>query len=247
MSDQLKKAQSRIQKSRDNARRDNLFQAVMKKQQHLLNRYEYTQQDFLSQDNFKNTPLYYAIRNQHIQFISYLLKRGSDPNQHCSFGNTCMHLAFSLNNFEIIGMLLDKGGDLNITNDYGKTPLAYATEETLKNSNLYDAILFTKNASDKVTIKDNNQLLKNNKKSVLNDYHLELEQDLEQKYFMQKVQEKQNFKNNYEKLLSTQKKEDQEQIQNEIQNESYYTFNQINGKNENDAILQYNPSPFSAN
>jgi ankyrin repeat protein len=44
-------------------------------------------------DNYKNTPIFYAVQNMHLETLELLLKMGANVNKQCELGNTPLHQA----------------------------------------------------------------------------------------------------------------------------------------------------------
>ncbi|KAK2723984.1 hypothetical protein QYM36_002353 [Artemia franciscana] len=75
----------------------------------------------------KDTPLLTAIRNNNLELVKLLLKRGANPN--CG---ECLHLAVKKGGADLCNLLIKSGAELDATNVYGETPLGTA----IKTSNL---------------------------------------------------------------------------------------------------------------
>ena len=75
-------------------------------------------------DHNKQSPLCYAVGNNHIECVQLLLQHGADPNLVQNWGNTAMHIcATSVSSKAIFDLLVASGGDLAIRNEDGKTPI----------------------------------------------------------------------------------------------------------------------------
>jgi ankyrin repeat protein len=75
-------------------------------------------------DHHKQTPLCYAVGNNHPDCVRLLIDHGANPNRVQNWGNTAMHIAASsVCSQETFAMLLAAGGDVNIKNDEGETTL----------------------------------------------------------------------------------------------------------------------------
>jgi ankyrin repeat protein len=75
-------------------------------------------------DHHKQTPLCYAVGNNHPDCVRLLIDHGANPNRVQNWGNTAMHIAASsVCSQETFAMLLAAGGDVNIKNDEGETAL----------------------------------------------------------------------------------------------------------------------------
>ena len=79
--------------------------------------------DIDSQDEFRFTPLHYAISNNDIELVKYLLSKGADVNRAENRGFNSLHLAISNHNYDIIKLLCDKGCDKKMKNYRDNTPL----------------------------------------------------------------------------------------------------------------------------
>lgn len=87
-------------------------------------RYLAAKTDVNALDHNKQSPLCYAVGNNHIQCVQLLLLHGADPNFIQNWGNTAMHIcATSVATKAVFDLLLTAGGDLSIRNDFGKTPV----------------------------------------------------------------------------------------------------------------------------
>lgn len=75
-------------------------------------------------DHNKQSPLCYAVGNNHIECVQLLLQHGADPNLIQNWGNTPMHIcATSVSSKAMFDLLIAAGGDLAIQNEDGKTPV----------------------------------------------------------------------------------------------------------------------------
>ena len=75
-------------------------------------------------DHNKQTPLCYAVGNNHLDCVRILIDHGADPNRIQNWGNTAMHIAASSGcSRETFLLLLAAGGNVNIKNDEGETVL----------------------------------------------------------------------------------------------------------------------------
>jgi ankyrin repeat protein len=83
------------------------------------------------------TPLHYAVKNNEINFIRFLIEAGADVNAKDNNGNTPLNM-FPVSNidgnnignyFDILVLLISKGADINNKNRFGKTILHSASEQ----------------------------------------------------------------------------------------------------------------------
>ena len=75
-------------------------------------------------DHNKQTPLGYAVGNNHIECVRILLRFGANPNRVENWGNTVMHhCATCVTSKDVFDLLVESGGDLAIKNDAGRTPI----------------------------------------------------------------------------------------------------------------------------
>lgn len=81
-------------------------------------------------DHNKQSPLCYAVGNNHIECVKILLRRRANPNLVQNWGNTAMHIcAMSKASKAIFQLLVESGGDLTVRNDDGKTPVEVMGQE----------------------------------------------------------------------------------------------------------------------
>ncbi len=75
------------------------------------------------------TALHYAIENQNLEMVEYLLEKGANPDYPTGCdGKTPLYLAVEAGNPQITTLLLDKGASINQTTEKNKvTPLYAAT------------------------------------------------------------------------------------------------------------------------
>lgn len=82
-------------------------------------------------------PLNMAIRRQHLEIASFLIKKGADVTVKDANGNTALHLllplieiptmnSFSQSSFKLAELLLEKGARIDVANEKGMTPLLIA-------------------------------------------------------------------------------------------------------------------------
>lgn len=80
--------------------------------------------DVNSLDHHQQSPLSYAVGNNHAGCVRILLDHGANPNKVQNCGNTALHVAASSAcSEETFAMLLEAGGDVNAVNDEGETVL----------------------------------------------------------------------------------------------------------------------------
>jgi ankyrin repeat protein len=92
-------------------------------------------------DQQRNTPIYYATQNMHIEVLETLIRCGGDVNVRCELGNTALHIALMLGdriarNGPIISCLIDHGANPRVKNDYGQTPVFFASRDVLRKNGL---------------------------------------------------------------------------------------------------------------
>ena len=81
-------------------------------------------------DRLQNTPLHYAARYNRQQMISYLLRKGSEPNAKNLDSNSPFMLAASFGNvLAVKEFLKNPSCKLDLTDRYGKTALFHAIEK----------------------------------------------------------------------------------------------------------------------
>lgn len=90
-------------------------------------------------DEWKNTPLHDAARDDDCDFAELLIKHGADINAKNNDGDTPLHRAMERGNEKIAKLLVDKGADINAKNNDGKTPLDKKTQYEL-NEALFNAV-----------------------------------------------------------------------------------------------------------
>lgn len=82
------------------------------------------QTDVNALDHNKQTPLCYAVGNNHPECVRILLDQGADPNRVQNWGNTAMHIcASSASSKRVFQMLVEAGGDVNIRNSQSESAL----------------------------------------------------------------------------------------------------------------------------
>lgn len=83
------------------------------------------------QDSRRSSALHYAVRQQHVPILQFLLRCGADPCLQDLQGNTPLHLAAVADSEEILSCFLRRNVPLNSRNGEGKTALEVAGPATL--------------------------------------------------------------------------------------------------------------------
>ena len=68
------------------------------------------------------TPLHWAVTNQYLDCVEYLLSKNANPNIQDSTGRTPLHIAFQHRFTQIIQLLLDARADLSLRDNFGRLP-----------------------------------------------------------------------------------------------------------------------------
>jgi len=68
-------------------------------------------------------PIHYAVMENHIGLVTFLLEKNIDLNLKTTSGATALHEAVRAGNINIISMLLDNGADVNARDAAGNTPM----------------------------------------------------------------------------------------------------------------------------
>jgi ankyrin repeat protein len=76
-----------------------------------------------------DTPLVLSTRKRDLSWISFLLKRGADPNIGDARGDTPLIIASSLGFAEAASLMLGYGAKVDATNRQGETALAIAVQQ----------------------------------------------------------------------------------------------------------------------
>ncbi len=80
--------------------------------------------DVNSLDHHSQTPLCYAVGNNHADCVRILIDHGANPNRVQNWGNTALHIAASsICSKETFAMLLAADGDVNAVNEAGESVL----------------------------------------------------------------------------------------------------------------------------
>lgn len=81
----------------------NIFQSAIYGRENFFERKknEILAEDINIIDKKGNTPLYYAVKNNHIQVVQSLILLGAEINKATSSSETVLHLACKLNNYQV--------------------------------------------------------------------------------------------------------------------------------------------------
>ncbi len=82
--------------------------------------------DPLQEDNLKQLPLFYAVREGHNDIIDLLIQRRSDVNHIDTYGQTPIFYCVREGNNQTIQKLVSYGANIDIIDQNGQTPLFYA-------------------------------------------------------------------------------------------------------------------------
>ncbi|MEQ8221532.1 MAG: ankyrin repeat domain-containing protein [Candidatus Eremiobacterota bacterium] len=72
------------------------------------------------------TPVYFAMREKHMDLLVLFIEKGADIHVYDSNGKTLLHSAAGAGCKEAVELLIEKGADVNVSDSDGKTPLHYA-------------------------------------------------------------------------------------------------------------------------
>ena len=98
--------------------------------------------DFNKKDDYKESPLYKAVKNNNFDITKILLSsKNIDIDSKDSFGNTVLHRSVINNNEDILDLLLKNNADINAKNDNGETPLMLAFNNSKGNFILFLKLL----------------------------------------------------------------------------------------------------------
>lgn len=90
-------------------------------------------------DILKNTSLHYAVLNQDIPLMKFLIKNGADVNAKNAYGKTVLHTALQRKSMHLVELLLGNGANVNLENCSGERPLDIAVET--KNKDVVSILL----------------------------------------------------------------------------------------------------------
>jgi ankyrin repeat protein len=76
-------------------------------------------------NKFVQTPLYYAVDANSVDFARFLIKHGAKINAKDYFGFTPLHEAVVRGSYEVAKLLIENGAKVNGKDNYGNTPLHY--------------------------------------------------------------------------------------------------------------------------
>lgn len=79
-----------------------------------------------ARDRFQRNSSIHASMCGHTHILSYLLRRGSEPNACDSSGNSCLHYACAYGWYYPMKTLIEAGADVNSINDWKLTPFGAA-------------------------------------------------------------------------------------------------------------------------
>ncbi|VTZ67513.1 bromodomain protein 1, putative [Plasmodium chabaudi chabaudi] len=82
-----------------------------------------------SKDLMKQTCLFYAAREGHLQLCKYLIEKGCNPNDADNFGQTCLFYASREGKTDCVDIIIKKGGNPNLLDLNKQTCLFYACRE----------------------------------------------------------------------------------------------------------------------
>ena len=101
-------------------------------------------------NKFGQTPLYYAVDSDDVEFARFLINHGANVNATDYFGFTPLHEAIVRGSYGVAKLLIKNGANVNSKDQYGYTPLHLVC--------IYNrpkmAVLLIKNGAD-VNVKDN--------------------------------------------------------------------------------------------
>jgi ankyrin repeat protein/ribosomal protein S13 len=109
------------------------------------------------QDEYKSTPIMYAIASEHLDIVKELIARSADITVANHNGATPLHLAASINNIEILKRIIDthlsERDHLNAQDSRGNTALHHAAEGGYAN-----AVILLLNNGARSTIRNDDRL-----------------------------------------------------------------------------------------
>ncbi|RKQ63180.1 ankyrin repeat protein [Thermovibrio guaymasensis] len=77
-------------------------------------------------NKFNQTPLFYAVNNDNVEFAKFLVKHGANVNAKDFFGITPLHQAVISGSYKVAKFLIKNGAEVNAKDNYGYTPLHLA-------------------------------------------------------------------------------------------------------------------------
>lgn len=107
-----------------------LFVAVAKNNVQDIKALLHKEADINAQDSRNGyTPLIYAVKNNKINAVRYLITRGANLNKQAFDGNTALHIAMMTGNLQITEILLSANPDINIVNNQGYIAFDYLPKD----------------------------------------------------------------------------------------------------------------------
>ncbi len=105
-----------------------------------------------ARDQFRETPLHYAVLNNHSEIVKVLLEHNADANARNWLEETPLHLAAEKGFIKIVRLLLSYAADVNARDTSGETPLHKAARSghfnVVKELVSYGADVNAKNNND---------------------------------------------------------------------------------------------------
>ena len=86
--------------------------------------------DINLRDNYGQTPLYYAVANNHETLVKLLLEKKADVCVQDTEGDSPLHYSVRGGCFEVSRLLIEAGCNINVRNKSHQTPLYIAVEKT---------------------------------------------------------------------------------------------------------------------
>lgn len=83
----------------------------------------------ISKDLMKQTCLFYAAREGHLNLCNYLIEKGCNPNDQDNFGQTCLFYASREGKTDCVLTLIKKGANPNLLDLNKQTCLFYACRD----------------------------------------------------------------------------------------------------------------------
>ena len=72
-----------------------------------------------NKDEYAQTPVYYACRDNKAETVKFLLSKGANINEVDMHGQTCLFYAAKAGRLEVCRILLDKGADVHVADKKG--------------------------------------------------------------------------------------------------------------------------------